>query len=185
MEELVYTVDDRDRIIYVNRAWDLFAIANDAPELIGPEVVGRSIFEFIQGAESRHMTSMLIRRARSVGAPVIVPFRCDSSREKRALEMMVTPVGDSVEFRTRLRHAEARTTVPLLDRDRAAATDLLTLCSWCNRVKVDGQWLELEDAAVRLGLFQVPVLPGLTHGICPVCVQTAFPDQAASRSKVR
>jgi hypothetical protein len=174
MEELVYTVDDRDHIIYVNHAWDLFAIANDAPELSGPHVLGRSIFDFIQGAESRHMTSMLLRRARSAGATIAVPFRCDSSREKRALEMLVTPVGDSVEIRTRLRHAEPRHTVPLLDRDRLAAMDLLTLCSWCNRVKVDGEWLELEEAAARLGLFQVPVLPTLTHGICKACIDSVF-----------
>lgn len=174
MTELVYTVDDRDRLVYVNEAWDLFALANDAPELTAPGILGRPIFDCIHGAESKHMTSLLLRRARTFGGPIVVPFRCDSSQERRELEMVVTPIDGCVEFRTRVRRTQPRQTVGLLERRRQKSPDLLTLCSWCNRIKIREEWVEIEEAAITLGLFQVAVLPTLTHGICKRCVLDVF-----------
>lgn len=44
----------------------------------------------------------------------------------------------------------------------------LTVCAWCDRVKVHGRWVEGERA---LELMKVPAgsEPSLTHGICPSC----------------
>lgn len=174
MNELVYMVDERDRLIYVNPAWELFALENDAPELTAHSVLGRPLLDFIHGAESKHMTSMLLRRVRAAGSAIVVPFRCDSSSQRRELEMVVTPIDGCVEFRTRVSRSLPRRPIPLLTRGRPRTDELLTLCSWCNRVKVFDQWVELEDAAQVLGLFERPILPTLTHGICTRCVEHVF-----------
>ncbi len=43
------------------------------------------------------------------------------------------------------------------------------MCGWCDRFEVDGEWVEVEEAARRLELFNRPELPALSHGICPDC----------------
>jgi len=48
--------------------------------------------------------------------------------------------------------------------------ELLKMCSWCNRLHCDQDWLPLEEAINYLGLFGSSHLPRITHGICPTCV---------------
>jgi hypothetical protein len=43
------------------------------------------------------------------------------------------------------------------------------MCGWCDRFEVEGEWVEVEEAARRLELFDRPELPALNHGICPDC----------------
>ena len=43
------------------------------------------------------------------------------------------------------------------------------MCGWCDRFVVDGEWVEVEEAARRLELFATRELPALSHGICPHC----------------
>ena len=169
MDELVYTIDDDGRLSGVNEAWDAFATANDAPELIGPAVLGRPFLDFISGRDARHLTQSLMRRAVESQAPVVVPFDCDSSSERRQMEMTITRVAGGFEFRTRTRSSAPRPTLPLLERNRPASGELLLLCSWCNRVKVEDRWMEIEEAAESLQFLDMRVLPGLTHGICQTC----------------
>jgi hypothetical protein len=46
------------------------------------------------------------------------------------------------------------------------------MCGWCKRVSVRNTWVEVEDAVLELRLFEREVLPDLTHGICPGCLET-------------
>jgi hypothetical protein len=49
------------------------------------------------------------------------------------------------------------------------AQELLTLCSWCKKVRLpEGNWVEVETAALRLEFF-LGDAPQLSHGICPPC----------------
>ena len=43
------------------------------------------------------------------------------------------------------------------------------MCGWCSRVWAGGAWVEVEAAAGRLGLFERPLLPSMSHGICEDC----------------
>ena len=43
------------------------------------------------------------------------------------------------------------------------------MCGWCDRFEVDGEWVEVEEAAQRLELFDRAELPTISHGICPDC----------------
>ena len=73
-------------------------------------------------------------------------------------------------FSARLRSEEAREEPqPLLDPEAPRAEDTLTMCGWCDRFEVDGEWVEVEEAALRLELFNRSELPVLSHGICPDC----------------
>ena len=43
------------------------------------------------------------------------------------------------------------------------------MCAWCDRFLVEGEWVEVEEAAARLQLFLRSELPTISHGICPSC----------------
>ncbi len=45
------------------------------------------------------------------------------------------------------------------------AGDLVTICAWCRRVEIDGEWL----LAPRAALTAIDAPFTLSHSICPVC----------------
>ena len=79
--------------------------------------------------------------------------------------------GRVVLFSARLRSEEEREEPqPLLDPDAPRDEgDFLPMCAWCDRFLVDGEWVEVEEAAERLELFRRSEMPTLDHGICPQC----------------
>ena len=98
------------------------------------------------------------------------PLRCDSPSVRRLLSVQVSPaVSGLVGFRVRTVSEEARPAVPLLGPGTPRARELLRVCGWCNRVDVAGAWAEVEDAVARLGLFERPAVPAVTHGMCGDC----------------
>jgi hypothetical protein len=75
-----------------------------------------------------------------------------------------------VLFSARLRSEEERDEPqPLLDPEVPRGGETLVMCGWCDRFEVGGEWVEVEEAARRLELFNRPELPPLSHGICPDC----------------
>jgi hypothetical protein len=97
--------------------------------------------------------------------------------------------GGGVEFRTQVLSEEGREPQPLLERGRPHSEEFVRVCSWCKKVDVGGRWAEVEEAVARLGLFDRPLLPQLTHGICEDCYARmvgtlggpgARPNQAAA-----
>ena len=183
MDELVYRIDTEGRLSSVNEEWHAFALANGAPELAGEGVIGTRLFDFIRGGEARHLTELLLRRARETASAVTVPFGCHSSQQRRLMEMTVTPLPDGFEFRTRLRSVVpwGKPAAGLLP-DPA---DLLLLCSWCNRVKSGDEWVEIEEAAEALQFLDREHLPAVTHGICEACVRLVMSGWHPSDPRVR
>ena len=45
------------------------------------------------------------------------------------------------------------------------AGDLITMCAWCRRVEIDGEWL----LAPRAALTAIDSVYSLSHSICPEC----------------
>lgn len=167
----IHTIDPGENISGVNDEWVEFARENGAPELAREAVVGRAIWEFVAGRETRHISRLLLYKARS-GKSVTVPYRCDSPGLRRFMEMEIVPLeGGSVDFRSRVLRVEPREPVPLLDPESARGDDFLTICSWCRRARVVSGWVELDEAVKTLQLFSSAPLPQLTHGMCQDCAR--------------
>ena len=49
------------------------------------------------------------------------------------------------------------------------AGDLISMCAWCRRVEIDGEWL----LAPRAALTAIDALYTLSHSICPQCAAGA------------
>ncbi len=115
---------------------------------------------------------MLVRRLRREARSVDLPFRCDGPGVRRELNLRVAPIssGRLVLFAASLRSEERRSEFqPLLAAATPRSPELLVMCGWCDRFLVGQAWVEVEEAAARLGLFKLDELPALGHGVCPDC----------------
>lgn len=166
---LSYVVDATNRIIEIEGPWDDFAAANGCPELTRAAVLGRSLFEFVTGADAQEVVGLLLARARGSGS-FEVGFRCDAPTRRRfmRLELRPEPYG-RVRSSSQLVREETRPAQPLLDPASPRTDALLVICSWCRRVLVRGSWSEIEEAASELAFLEAEALPRISHGICPPC----------------
>jgi hypothetical protein len=171
---LSYAIDDQDRLIKVDEGFYRFAEENGW-DAAGTSL-GRSLWDFVAGDEVRRVQRLLLRRIRDQIHEVELPFRCDGPEVTREMDIRI--VADSsgrvVMFSPRLRAEEEREEPqPLLDPAAVRTEDdFLPMCAWCDRFLVDGEWVEVEEAAKRLELFRRSEMPTLEHGICPACDKT-------------
>lgn len=167
----LYAVDGDDTITSVGGSWRDFARANDAPELTEEAVVGRSLWHFIAGPETHHLYRLLMRRVRATDAPLLVPFRCDSPGARRSMRLEIAPGLDgALAFKGILLRKEGRRALRLLGGGEPRSRALLAICSYCKRVRTpEAEWLEVEDAVVRMRLLSAEQMPRLSHAVCPHC----------------
>jgi hypothetical protein len=172
-----YALDSTDVITWVDDGFRRFAEANGASEL-GDAVVGRELWDFVDGVETRELLRILFDRARLYG-PISFPYRCDSAAAKRSMVLDVSPEPDGrLTLVSRLQAVETRRPVPFFERSGKAGPNLLRLCSWCNRVAAQGVWVEPELGVSWMRPFEREA-PRITHGICPSCLEALIPDATA------
>ncbi len=160
----VYRVDYRDRLTYMNEALADFADRSGSTGL-AQTVIGKSLWDYIEGPDVQHVYGVLMRKVRSTRTPAFLPFRCDLSDDRRFVEMVIMPLSDGgIEFRTRLlddppQHLKSHQYHP----------GLLDMCATCKKVNTPSGWLELETAIGVLDYFHRPSPPGFSHGLCDDC----------------
>jgi hypothetical protein len=171
VETLSYAIDDQDRLIRLDDGYYRFAAENGWDG--AGDSLGRSLWDFVDGNEVKKVQRLLLRRVREGVREVELPFRCDSPDVTREMDIRIAAdrTGRVVLFSARLRDEEEREEPqPLLDPDAPRAEgDFLSMCAWCDRFLVEGEWVEVEEAAKRLELFRRREMPMLDHGICPEC----------------
>jgi len=135
------------------------------------DCLGRNLWDFVADSELTKLQRMLLRRVRAGAGSVDLPFRCDGPDVRRELDIHIaaSQSGRLVRFSARQRHEEARPHQPLLDHDAPRGPETITMCGWCDRFLVEGEWVEVEEAAKRLGLFRRSKMPAISHDICPDC----------------
>lgn len=115
--------------------WLAFAVENGSDGLQPERILGRSLWDFISGAENRQLYRHLFARAREMEAPISVPFRCDAPEFRRFMRLTIEPTKDgSLSLSTRLVREEERERVALLDASVSRGDDLVSMCSWCLRI---------------------------------------------------
>lgn len=181
---IVYQVDAEDRIVSVNDAWDIFAAQNDGNSATAERVVGRNLFEFISDPSTQYIYKQVLARIRS-GSPFRFVFRCDSPIYRRLMQMEMQASDDrgSVEFRSTTLDATLRPAVQIPQADGADAPqpqELQRVCGWCNRLDVNGTWLEIEQALPLLQMMEVATAPMVTHAMCDECMQRMVAEMETS-----
>lgn len=167
--DVSYVIDDHDRLIKLGG--NFYAFAREAGWEGAGVSLGRVLWDFVAGEEMKRVQRILVRRVRVYGRKVELPFRCDGPEVRREMDVRIAPSssGRLVLFDARMRSAEPREPQPLLDPAAPRGDGSLQMCGWCDRFRVAGQWVEVEEAARRLELFRRPKLPALAHAICPSC----------------
>jgi hypothetical protein len=162
-------VDEQDRLVRLDPGFHRFAEENFWPG--SGASLGRSLWDFVAGEEMRKLQRMLLRRVRESLGGVELPFRCDGPAVRREMDIRIAPSsgGRLVLFAARLRAEEQREFQPLLDPEAERGEELLEMCGWCDRFAIAGKWVEVEEAAQRLQLFQRGQPPTISHEICPDC----------------
>jgi hypothetical protein len=169
-QALSYAIDEYDHLIKVDDGYYRFAEENGWRD--AGSSLGRSLWDYVAGSELVKLQRLLVRRIRDEVGDVELPFRCDGPVVRREMDIRIVarPGGRVVLFSARLRSEEEREIPqPLLDPGALRNEETVEMCGWCDRFEVDGEWVEVEEAAKRLQLFSRPELPALSHGICPNC----------------
>lgn len=178
-EAVIYKVDNKNCIYHFNNMWAKFARENTCGyKCEYSHVYGKNFLEFITDEETKMLYAYIIENVRRYKKQVHFPFRCDSPRERRYLEMVITPLeNDGLEFKSWILKKEKRQEVTLLNPNRETSEEFLTACSMCKRIKIDkNTWLEVEDAVNALHLFNTTKLPKLSHGLCPYCYKSMMEE---------
>ncbi len=173
VEALSYAIDHQDRLVRVDDGYYRFAEQNGWDG--AGASLGRSLWDFVAGNDVKRLQRLLLRRVRESVRSVELPFRCDGPDVRREMNVRIAAdrSGRVVLFSARLRSEEVRDEPqPLLDPHVPREDDFLTMCAWCDRFLVDGEWVEVEEVAQRLELFRRSKMPALDHGICPQCSGT-------------
>ncbi|WP_415910927.1 hypothetical protein [Oleiharenicola sp. Vm1] len=144
--------------------------------------VGTNFLAAISDPSLRELYHMIIERVRSSGDSLSFSLRCDTPEFKRLSWVRFRPRSKGahqfveVENGTwnEIPHAVR---VTLLDETVARGPEFVIICSWCKQVKLgEGRWGEVEDAMRELQLFHRPVMPSLSHGLCPDCARRVRAD---------
>lgn len=182
MANIRYQIDGGDLITTVSDSWSVFAMANDAPKLAQPPV-GRAIWDSILGGTTREVYRQLFARVRQ-GRTVTFPYRCDAPGLRRFLRMQLSPSDeDGIDFDSSTVRTEPRHPIQLAPGPGRDA-GLVTICSWCKRVAVGREWVEVEVAVQRLNLFGATVAGAITHGACTECLTLIFQDDDVTPTTV-
>jgi len=179
----IYTIDARDRLAEVNDAF-IASVQGLIDGAGGQAFIGRSIWEFVDGAVPRRIWRILFERVRAVSAPIFVPLRADTASERCIIDLELHPMGDrSIRHVRECVSREARPAVALLDANYPRDSRTLIRCAWCARIQVRlGSWQAIEDAQATLRLEATATLPMLHDSACPACTQSVlktFPARVA------
>ena len=169
-----YRVDATDAIVSVDPLWIAFAQENGAEELTEQSVVGRSLWDFFAGDETRALFKQVHALVRSRGKKVVLPFRCDSPNLERHMRMTISDQGQGqLSYDNVIVRAVPQFYLGLLDTSRPRSRSFLTMCSCCKRCLLEPHgWLDVVETSLRLRLFEAETPPELRHTICPTCADT-------------
>ncbi len=169
---LTYVLDRDNRVVSIEGPWDEFARANGAPGLTRQRVIGALLLDFVTGSAARELVGRLFEIAR-MGPVRPLPFRCDSPSRRRFLRLELRAQPDSaLRCDSILEREEERAFQPLLDPTSPRGAELVVVCSWCKKVRLEGgRWAEIDEAAAPLQLFSRPEMPAVSHGVCEPCAE--------------
>ncbi len=171
-ETLIYRIDGTDTIVFVSDNWRSFASENPAKVECGADsIVGRSLWDFIEGGETRHLYQELFKKVRKGNPSGPIPLRCDTPAKRMFLQLNLRPLPDQhIEITSTIVKIEERDPVNLLDDNVPRSKEFIRICSMCKKIAIrQNTWVEIEKGLEHLKPFEAEQMPQLTHGMCPDC----------------
>ncbi len=187
LDGICYLIEPSGSIAAVGRTnWQQFAVANGAEDLDGGAgLIGRNLFEFIEGAAVRQSYRRLLEGIVSGHrSRVVVDYQCDSPTLARHYRQSISPLGRGPVRHLLVQNITVgewpRPALGLYDfaahSGRASRRQLpiVAMCSYCQLVRYPadstdetGQWVAAETYYHRGGGSSVQI----SHGLCPDCFE--------------
>lgn len=166
---VVYRIDSEVNISFTNQEWAAFAIENNTPEL-AVNVEGTWLWKHVTGATVVDLNKSIVAHVRRSGRCASYSFRCDAPGKRRDMRMSIRPLPDSgIEFESWIVFETPRQPILFLDHRVERNDAHISMCAWCRKVKL-AEWVEVDAAVLENDWFSQPVLPSISHGICPDCM---------------
>ena len=168
--DLDYLLSRDDRIERVCDAWSEAAALRMGLRLDAERVIGRSVWDFINGGATMRLYDALFHHVRTTGRRAGFAYRGDSPGAIRYMRMHLLPgPGDRVHLRSELLHEQPRPReVYFAHVDYRRHPDLLQ-CSLCQKLNANGRWYTVSEALEHTDLLDtlMPVEVGDT--VCTCC----------------
>ena len=159
------SVDQDNRIVRVNAAWDEFALDNDGAALANEAVLGVNLLDSISGRVSKNFTWTILELARTREREIVFDYRCDSPRVRRFMRAHVhADSTGAVHYCHQHLSSESFPHLVAFKTATQRGRDILMRCSICNHVRHDGLW-RTPDSCAGGALLEV------IYGVCPSCEQ--------------
>lgn len=144
---LDYLLDRNDRVARVCPQWSDLARHRMAMRLDDEMVLGRSLWDFVQGGATQRLYDTLIYNARRTGQKITFNYRGDSPSAIRYMRMVLLPGHHGiVRFRSELLHEQSRERSVYFTHAAYPSRPELMQCGLCNRLEHNGRWMTLDDA---------------------------------------
>ena len=177
-----YCLDEADVIVSVDHWWLAFAQENNVAGLNETSVVGQVLWEFISDEPTQALYKEIHGHVRRSGNSITVPFRCDSPTLKRYMQLSISnrDAGQLLYESTLIRAVPQRR-LAVLDPEQKRSNDFLTMCSFCKRSLIEPSgWLDMENIALKLRLYEEQTVPELRYTVCPECADQVHKERLHS-----
>lgn len=156
-----YVINEADDIVSVGPEWDRFAVENDAPRAMAKNVIGRKIWDFIDGFETSSYLNAIFYACRMDTESFDILYRCDAPEVQRLFRLSICP--EEKGWLT-LNHALVHNKKRLQANNVAIFTDHFdnTRCSVCCSFLVGENWI---DTFSHLNDRYFPK----SYSVCPTC----------------
>jgi hypothetical protein len=173
-----YILDSKYKLIYANPAWDSFAKANGASQLIGKSIIGFNIFDAIPSVLKPDYTHAF-RQIRENDSVWQKTYDCSNTTRVRQYRMKIYFVKDRRCFlvTNSLVAEHPHRVTRKSDEDTYCSRGVITMCAHCRCAKrVDGSqlWDFVPDYLRLKGMKALK----LSQGMCPVCQAHFYPHLA-------
>ena len=163
-----YRIDADDRILAVGGQWDGFARANDGERAMAARVAGTWLYDHVHGDVSRMFVRSVFAAVRTLAQPSVRPYRCDSPRLKRFMEMLITPEADGgLRVEHRIRRVEPLPTAASFVVSGGGRP--CVRCSMCCRIKSGSHWHDHIVGTAGQHVAEDTAVP-VVYGVCPTCL---------------
>lgn len=86
-----FFLDPSNKIIDVSPDWDSLVLPSGGVAVQSHRVVGRSLWDFVNGGDTRSYLNALFFWCRQTGHALTMPYRCDAPNLRRECRMKITP----------------------------------------------------------------------------------------------
>lgn len=181
--DTAYLLDQDDCIVGVSGPWLEFSDENGGVGLDLESIIGKPIWHFVAGDDTKMWLSAILMHVRLKGEPIERSYRCDSPELKRFMKMTIHPGEHGALTVSHQLISTEEPPVAVFIKPGSGAKTLPTdlRCSICGKIKSKGEWHEPSDLVRDHNEFTV------VYTVCEHCrrdgLQKAL-QEAAKRSLV-